>query len=151
MKRFLCLLVLMLCAGFVVFAQAADRSTRYVAVRTVAVKDSTGFFAKNLGNLALGDAVRLIKENGKWSQIQAGNVTGWVASSSLSARRVAASNAAVTASEVAMAGKGFSPDMEMEYRKNGVDYSAVDSMERITVPADILLRFITEGRLSRGE
>ena len=60
-------------------------------------------------------------------------------------------NPTVTASEVAMAGKGFSPDMEMEYRKNGLDYSMVDSMERITVPSDDLLRFITEGRLSRGE
>ena len=148
MKRFL--LILMLCAGSVAFAQA-DRSTLYVAVQTVAVKDSTGFFAKDLGNLSWGDAVRLIKKDGKWSQIQAGNLTGWVASSSLSARRIVAPNAAVTASEVAMAGKGFSPDMEMEYRKNGLDYSMVDSMERITVPTDELLRFITEGRLSRGE
>ena len=144
------MLVMMLCAGAVVFAQA-DQGTRYVAVQTVAVKSSTGFFAKNLGNLSLGDVVRLIKEDGKWSQIQAGNLTGWVASSSLSARRVVASNTAVTANEVAMAGKGFSPDMEMEYRKSGLDYSMVDSMEQITVPEDDLLRFITEGRLSKGE
>ena len=150
MKRFLVLLVMMLCAGSVVFAQA-DRSARYVAVQAVVVKDSAGFFAKDLGNLSLGDTVRLINDEGKWSQIQAGTLTGWVASSSLSARRVVASNAAVTASEVAMAGKGFSPDMEMEYKKNGLDYSMVDSMERITVPADDLLRFVTEGRLSRGE
>jgi SH3-like domain-containing protein len=150
MKRFLFLLILALSAGATVFAQA-DRSTRYVAVQTAAVKDAAGFFAKDLGNLALGDAVRLINDDGKWSQVQAGNVTGWVASSSLSARRVVASNTAVTASEVAMAGKGFSPDMEMEYRKSGLDYSMVDSMERITVPADDLLRFINEGRLSRGE
>jgi uncharacterized protein YgiM (DUF1202 family) len=150
MKRFLFLLLVMLCAGFVVFAQA-DRSMRYVAVQTAAVKDSTGFFAKDLGSLSLGDAVRLIREDGKWSQIQAGNVTGWVASSSLTARRVVGSNAAVTASEVAMAGKGFSPDMEMEYKKNGLDYSMVDSMERITVPTDDLRRFVTEGRLSKGE
>jgi len=150
MKRFLFLWVLTLCAGFAVFAQE-DRSTRYVAVQTAAVKDAAGFFAKDLGSLSLGDAVRLIKEDGKWSQIQAGNLTGWVASASLSARRVVGSNAAVTASEVAMAGKGFSPDMEVEYKKNGLDYSMVDTMERITVPADDLLRFITEGRLSQGE
>ena len=150
MRKYIFLLVMMVCAGAVVFAQA-DRSTRYVAVQTVAVKDSTGFFAKDLGNLSLGDEVRFIKEDGKWSQIQAGTVTGWVASSSLTARRVVGSNAAVTASEVAMAGKGFSPDMEMEYKKNGLDYSMVDSMERITVTTDDLRRFVTEGRLSKGE
>jgi len=150
MKRFLFLSVVMLCAGSAVFAQA-DRGTRYVAARTVAVKDTVGFFAKDLGSLALGDAVRLIQDNGKWSQIQAGSLTGWVASSSLSARRVVASNTAVAANEVAMAGKGFSPDMEMEYKKSGLDYSMVDSMEGITVPSGDLLRFISEGRLSRGE
>ena len=150
MRKYIFLWVMMVCAGAVVFAQA-DRSTRYVAVQTVAVKDVAGFFAKDLGNLSLGDVVRLIKEDGKWSQIQAGNLTGWVASSSLSVRRVVASNNAVTASEVAMAGKGFSPAMEMEYKKNGLDYSMVDSMERIAVSADDLLRFITEGRLSQGE
>jgi len=150
MKRLLVLLVVALCAGSAVFAQA-DRSTRYVAVQTAAVKDSAGFFAKDLGSLSLGDAVRLLNEDGKWSQVQAGSLTGWVTSSSLSARRVVASNTAVTANEVAMAGKGFSPDMELEYKKNGLDYSMVDSMEKINVPANDLLRFITEGRLSQGD
>jgi len=148
MERFLFLWVMILCAGSLVFSQA-DRNARYVAVQTVAVKDSAGFLAKDLGNLSLGDTVRLIQDNGKWSNVQAGNLTGWVTSSSLSARRVVASNTAVTVSEVAMAGKGFSPDMEIEYRKNGLDYSIVDFMERITVPTDDLLRFITDGRLSR--
>jgi len=150
MKRFLFLLAMVLCAASVIFSQA-DRSTRYVAVQTAVLKDAAGFFAKDLGNLSLGDAVRLIKDDGKWSNVQAGSLTGWVASSSLSARRVVGTNTAVTASEVAMAGKGFSPDTELEYKKNGLDYSMVDSMERITVPADELLRFITEGRLSKGD
>jgi len=150
MKRLLFLMVLTLCAGSAAFSQA-DRGTRYVAVQTVAVKDSTGFFAKDLGNLSLGDAVTVIRDDGKWTNIRAGTITGWVVSTSLSARRVVASNTSVTASEVAMAGKGFSPDMEMEYKKNGLDYSMVDSMERITVPTNDLLRFITEGRLSKGE
>ena len=141
---------MILCAAVLVFAQA-NRNTRYVAVQTAVIKDSAGFFAKDLGNLSLGDAVTVILDSGKWSQVQAGNLSGWVASSSLSARRVIGSNAAVTASEVAMAGKGFSPDMEMEYKKNGLDYSTVDSMERITVPSNDLLGFITEGRLSRGD
>jgi SH3-like domain-containing protein len=150
MKRFLFLWAMALFAGSLVFAQA-DRNTRYVAVQTVAVKDSTGFFAKDLGTLSLGDAVRLIQDNGKWSQIQTGNITGWVASTSLSARRIVASSSAVIANEVALAGKGFTPDMEREYRKNGLDYSLVDFMEEITVPINDLLRFITEGHLSTGE
>jgi hypothetical protein len=144
------LFLLMLCTSVLIFSQSGG-STRYVAVKTAVLKDSTGFFAKEVGNLPLGTAVTLIRDDGKWAEVRAGNLAGWVASASLSARRVVASNSPVAANEVALAGKGFSPDTEIEYRKNGLDYSMVDSMEKIVVPAADLLRFIDEGRLARGE
>ena len=150
MRRFLFLLTMMFCINAMIFSQSGG-NTRYVAVQTAVLKNSAGFFAKEVGNLPLGTAVTLIRDDGKWAEVRAGNLTGWVASASLSARRVAASNSPVTASEVALAGKGFSPDTEIEYKKSGLDYSTVDSMEKIAVPADDLLRFITEGRLARGE
>jgi len=62
-----------------------------------------------------------------------------------------ASGAAITASEVALAGKGFSSEIEVEYRKNGMDFSGVDSMERIIVSGNDLLAFINEGHLAKGE
>jgi len=150
MRRFSFLLTMALCTGTVIFSQTAG-NTRYVAVQTAVIKDSTGFFAKEVGNFPLGTAVTLIRDNGKWAEVRAGNLAGWVASASLSVRRVIVSSSPVTASEVALAGKGFSPDTEMEYKKNGLDYSLVDSMEKIVIPADDLLRFIIEGRLARGE
>jgi hypothetical protein len=122
-----------------------------VAVQAAPLKDSTGFFAKELGSLSLGTEVTVVRENGKWTEVRAGNVNGWVASASLSARRVVTSNANVSANEVALAGKGFSPDMEIEYRKNGLDYSEVDRMEKLVIPADEWLRFRNEGRLFKGE
>ena len=152
MKRFLILLVMAACAGSLLFAQqAAGRNTRYVSVQSVSVKDSTGFFAKELGNLPLGTEVTLLRDEGKWSEVRAGNLSGWVASSSLSARRVAASNSTVATTELALAGKGFSPDMEVEYRKSGLDYSRVDSMERMVISTEDLRQFVTEGRLAGGE
>jgi uncharacterized protein YgiM (DUF1202 family) len=150
MKRIFLILTLVLLVSPLLFSQA-PRTARYVSVQTAPLKDSTGFFAKEVGNLSLGTEVTVVREDGKWTQVQAGNLSGWVASASLSARRVVASNANVSASEVALAGKGFSPDMEMEYRKNGLDYSEVDRMEKLVVPAGDLLQFINEGRLSRGE
>jgi hypothetical protein len=141
---------MMFCASPLLFSQTAG-GKRYVAVQNAALKDSTGFFAKNLGHLSLGTEATVILENGKWTQIQAGNLSGWVASASLSVRKVIPSNSTVTIGEITLAGKGFSPDTEMEYRKNGLNYSTVDSMEQITIPADNLLHFITEGRLAKGE
>ena len=150
MRKLLFLLAMTLCSCALLFSQTAGNK-RYVAVKTAALRDSSGFFAKDLRNLSLGTEVTLVREDGKWTQVRVENFDGWVASSSLSVRRVAASGASVTASEIALAGKGFSPDTEIEYRKNGLDYSMVDSMEKITIPANDLLRFITEGRLAKGE
>jgi SH3-like domain-containing protein len=150
MKHLLLFLVVIFCANSLLFSQAAGIK-RYVAVQTTPVKNSTGFFARNLGNLTLGTEVILVRESGKWSEVRTVNLSGWVASSSLTARRLVSSTAIITANEVAMAGKGFSPDTEAEYKRNGMDYTMVDAMERINVPINELSEFITEGRLARGE
>ena len=151
MKKLILFLLTILFVCSAVFAQA-DRNTRYVAVRSTELKSSTGFFAATVGTLSLGDAVTLISESGKWSQVRSGAVTGWVASSEISVRRVvAANNTGVSASEVALAGKGFSAENEAEHRRSGADYSMVDLMEQTTVPPADLLRFIDDGRLKKGE
>jgi SH3-like domain-containing protein len=150
MRRFILLLAVIFHVGVPVFSQNKG-IIRYISVKSATVKDSTGFFAKELGTLSLGNEVTLISESGKWSQIRLGDLTGWVTSTSLSARRIVASGASATATEISLAGKGFSTEMEMEYRKTGLDYSMVDFMETITVPGEELLGFITEGGLSRGE
>jgi len=150
MRRYLLLFVFVSCVIVPVFSQNRE-NIRYISVQSVSVKDSTGFFAKDLGNLTLGSEVTLISESGKWSRIRSGNLTGWVTSTSLSVRKIVASGTNASATEISMAGKGFSPEMEVEYRKTGLDYSMVDYMEKITIQKDELLNFITQGSLNRGE
>jgi len=149
MKKYILVFILFLCTGFFLFSQTGN--VRYVSVQGAVLKSSTGFFASKLGNLTLGQEVTLIKDDGKWAQIRAGNLTGFVPSTSISTRRVVASATGASNNEVALAGKGFSQEIEIEYRKNGLDYSMVDSMEKLTIPDDELLRFVNEGRLARGE
>ena len=150
MKRFLFVLAIFLCTASLVFSQLSD-ARRFVTAQTVAVKETTGFFARDIGSLSLGNEVILLRDNGRWSEIRAGNLTGWVSSSVLSTRRIVPSGSSATVTEVALAGKGFSPDMEIEYRRNGLDYSMVDAMENMRIPQNELLNFINEGRLARGE
>jgi SH3-like domain-containing protein len=150
MRRFLLLFAIVFYIGVPVFSQNRG-IIRFVSVKSTTIKDSTGFFAVELGVLSLGDEVTLISESGKWSCVRSGNLTGWVTSTSLSARRIVVSGTNATATEISLAGKGFSPEMEMEYRKTGLDYSVVDFMEEITIPREELLSFITNGRLARGE
>jgi uncharacterized protein YgiM (DUF1202 family) len=132
------------------FSQSSG-STMYVAVKTAPIKSSTGFFASTVVSLNLGDAVTVVSESGKWLQVRtSAGRTGWAVRDSFSTRRVVASGSA-TASEVALAGKGFSAEAETEYRRDGLDYSVVDVIERQSVPMDVLERFIIDGRLRRGE
>ena len=150
MRRFMLLFVLIFSILVPVFSQSMG-IIRFVAVKNAIVKDSPWFFARELGNLPLGNEVALLSESGKWSRIRSGNLTGWVTSASLSVRPIVTSGTSSTATEIALAGKGFSPDTELEYRQNGLNYSMVDFMEQITVPKDELLGFINDGRLSKGE
>jgi len=150
MRRLILLFILIALTSVFIFSQSAG-ARRYVAVQTVAMKDSNGFFGKDLKTLSLGEEVELVRDDGKWAQIRSGNVTGWVSSASLSSRRVVASGSTASVSEVALAGKGFSPDIEIEYKKSGLDYSMVDAMEKMYVKPEELERFVTEGRLARGQ
>jgi hypothetical protein len=69
----------------------------------------------------------------------------------LSVRRILASGSGATASELSLAGKGFSPELEAEYRKGGLDYSIVDAMENTVIGKEELFEFISEGRLAWGQ
>jgi hypothetical protein len=55
------------------------------------------------------------------------------------------------ATEISLAGKGFSSELEMEYRESGLDYSVVDMMESTLIGAEELFEFISEGRLAKGQ
>ena len=150
-QLFLCLFIT--CSIALLFSQTVQNEGRkyYISVQTIDLKEAPAFFTGVIGKLKLGDEVTIISERGKWAQIQAGQLSGWVASTSLSSRRIVPAGTGGGASELALAGKGFTEEMEIEYRKNGLDYSIVDLMEGMLIPNEELFNFITSGRLARGE
>ena len=148
--RYFLLFVTLISMGPLLFSQTRD--TRIVAVQSEDVKESSSNFARSLGSLVMGDSVRLASDDGRWANVSTDTLSGWVRSSSLSSRRILpAGTSTATAAEIALAGKGFSPDIELEYRRNGLDFSMVDSMERVVILPQELLNFIREGHLSGGE
>jgi hypothetical protein len=144
------MLILGIIGSTFVFSQAQGK-TMYVVVKSTDIKSSTGMFANKVGVFNLGDTVTMLRTSGNWAEIRAGSVTGWVNLSGLSSKRVTGSGGSSSAGEIALAGKGFSPETEVEYRKNGLDYSVVDQMEQITIPANDLRKFIEDGRLVKGK
>ena len=152
MKRYLLLLLLVLTAAGL-FAQSLKGKTVYVAVKSVALKSSTGFFASTRGTLDMGASATVLNENGKWVEIRSSSVSGWVASSSVTTKKINPSGGtSASASELALAGKGFSQEVENAYKQSGdLDYRPIDAMEAQTVDLAVLKRFLEEGHLAMGE
>jgi hypothetical protein len=157
MKRLLFLITL---AGLIaggVYAQFAQGSTVYVAAKTVKVKSSTGFFAGTRGTLNYGAQVRILQVKGNWSEIQSaagGSLRGWVNTSNLTSKRINPSGTVTSASanEIALAGKGFSEEVENAYRAEGkLNYAGVNAVEAITVSDQDLYTFLVEGHLVMGD
>jgi uncharacterized protein YgiM (DUF1202 family) len=138
-------------------AQLRNGQTVYVTARSLALKSGTGFFARSVGTLNYGDEVTVLQISGKWAEVRysgSRTMSGWVAHTNLTTKRIVATGGTGSASsrEVAMAGKGFTEEVEDVYREtSSADFSAVDAVEAIRISDDDLLIFVTEGRLSMGD
>jgi len=128
-------------------------STLYVSANTVTVRTSSGFFSSVLGTLGLGEAVTVQQNQGRWLVVRnAAGLQGWAPADAFSTRRrVPQSGSNVTVTEFALAGKGFTSDLEEILRADGeLDFSVVDTMERRTISPEELRAFLREGRLAEG-
>jgi len=155
MKKTFIILCLVLFTAGIAAAQTVG-GTLYVAVKTVSLKSSTFIFASNKGTLNYGDRVTVVSVSGRNVEVRsAGNpsITGWTAYANLSARQVAAgASSTASASEVALAGKGFNAEVERSYssQHRELNFAEVDRVETITVNEDELRRFLEAGRLNGG-
>jgi uncharacterized protein YgiM (DUF1202 family) len=150
------ILISLLCLISAVWVSAQKRGdTMYVNIQKASLKTSTGFFAGTAGTLAYGDQVKVLEVKGKWLQVQSASgasVKGWIATASLTSKRITQGSNTVSSKELAMAGKGFSEEVEQQYKTDkNLNYTGVDEVEKIVVPDEDLLAFIEEGHLAKGE
>jgi uncharacterized protein YgiM (DUF1202 family) len=154
MKKIIVVFLLFLLVAGALSAQITRGATAWVSVKSVALKSSTWFFAVNRGTVNYADQVTVLQVSGNWAEVRsASNITGWIAVTNLSARRIVASatGSTATAAEVAQAGKGFNQEIENVYRsEENLNYDDVDRTEQLVVSDEDLLQFITEGRLTGG-
>jgi uncharacterized protein YgiM (DUF1202 family) len=155
LKRLIILLCMAVVLASAAAAQLRDGQTVYVTARSLSLKSGTGFFARSVGTLNYGDEVTVLQTNGKWAEVRySRTLSGWVVQANLTTKRIVAAGGTGSASsrEVAMAGKGFSEEVENVYREtNSANFDAVDAVEAIRVSDSDLLNFVTEGRLSMGD
>ncbi len=151
-------IALLLLAAAAVFA-ADPLPERSVIVKETQVRDKPSYAGKILGKLVYTDRVQVLEmpAGSSWVKVRlaAKKLEGWVHVSALAKDekpvvRAGSTDAAAAASgsDVALAGKGFNPEVEAEYRKDPtLNYAAVDEMERYAVASAALSAFALQGGL----
>jgi hypothetical protein len=143
-----------LAAAVVLALFAAE--TLVVKVQTTQLRRNPQFFAPAVAPLKAGDQLEKLSEASGWIQARtAAGLSGWVHSSAVAppqTQMFAASGAMktqATASEVALAGKGFNRQVEDSYRARnaGVSYAWVDRMVQLRIPPAQVQDFLKRGRL----
>lgn len=149
------------------FSDDKNPKLMYVAVEEADVKEKPSFFSKTKEIFLYTQKVIVLETKGNWTKvrlpdfedkdfqngIQKEIVEGWISSGSLSKKRIAqGKRLSASTDELALAGKGFSSEIEDVYRKNsGLDYEAVDRIENsksANVSLDALIDFIKDGKLN---
>lgn len=127
-----------------------------VKVQTTALRAEPRFFAQVKSMLKFGDQLEKLDFKEGWFQVRTLNaVSGWVHSSAVQPRpsRLAAlaqgPQTQATASEVALASKGFNRQVEASYRQRHpeIDYTWVDRMLGFKTGQQAIEKFLREGHL----
>jgi hypothetical protein len=128
-----------------------------VQVRSETVRSTPNYLGGRVGEVSYGTELKVVGEEGNWYQIE--SPSGWLPKSALckhkvkvgSAQKAAASGGGVKHDEVALAGKGFNPQVEVQFRKDNPNYSSafvnVDRVETFGASEQELKSFRALGKL----
>ncbi|HSD86654.1 MAG TPA: hypothetical protein VLB44_04040 [Kofleriaceae bacterium] len=151
MKRVL--LVLLLVTGV---ALAAPKVGSSVTIRVLSAKvmKSPKFIGPSAGTVSRGDQLTVKQVKGDWYLVE-GSYNGWIHKSNVTEGKVALSSKPggnggnVNRDEVELAGRGFTPEVEQQYKEKNpnLDFSHVDAIEKTAVDPTELEAFVTEGGL----
>ena len=153
MKRWLAMATIALAATG---AWAAKEMS--VQVREGQLRNRASFLGAVTGTVAYGDRVTVNQLQAGWCEVAtAAGAVGWIHESALTAKRVVAGSGmddartGASGEEVALAGKGFSKEVEAEYKKQNakLDYAWVDRMLQFDVPVGQLVDFLKQGDLAK--
>ena len=151
------LLALLLAASV---AMAAPKVGSIVTVRvlTAKVMKTPKFIGSAAGDVSRGTQLTFEEAKGDWYRVS-GQVSGWIHKTNLTERQVTLSSkpggegaGAANRDEVELAGRGFTPQVEGQYRQQNpnLDFSHVDAIEHTSIDPAELEAFVTEGKLAGG-
>ncbi len=134
---------------------AGAQKTLSVQVKEGQVRNSPSFLGTIVARPTYGERVVVIEDRGTWKKVSIRGVQGWMHTSALTTKtivmRAGAANVqtSATGGEIALAGKGFSEEIEKQYRSQNknVDFTWVDRMERFKVSPEEMRAFLKQGQV----
>src|SRR5664280_1850626 len=142
-------------------ATAEAQKILSVQVREGQLRATPSHLGKIVAKTSYGDRVTVLGERGAWKKVSLSNgkYQGWMHSTALTSKKIvlkagqANVGTSVTRDEIALAGKGFSEEVEAQYRKTNknLDYTWINRMEAMKVSSGQIEDFITGGHLALSE
>lgn len=138
---------------FMLVPDALAASYRIVTEEAVLRKDRK-FFAPVVARVSYGEVVEDSGRKGDWLRVRYKGKQGWVHISAVKEKAIRFTTGSGKAQdagrdEVALAGKGFTPEIEQDFRRRnpGMRYDLVDQVESSRISENELQTFIQGGGL----
>ncbi len=151
-------LLLLLLAGLLAGSGPGMAETLKVERADMQLYQDPNFASTSLGPVPVGAEVSVLSRSGDWVQVSYQGKTGWLhklafpqgSGVSLPGLLTGGPVRETKSDEVALAGKGFTPEVEAGYRQKnpGLNYAQVDQIESFRVNPGQLAAFIQEGGLT---
>jgi hypothetical protein len=137
---------------------ASGAGTVRVATKENAVREQCRFFAPVVVKVQYGDPLEVTSTEGDWLRVRFEEDEGCIHKSAITEKKIKIKRSVSEKSEpsggtsheeVALAGKGFNPAVEEQYKLQNpeMDFAAIDDIEGYTVSQESLAEFIEEGGL----
>jgi SH3-like domain-containing protein len=153
-------ITLFLFLWFVFSGFTEPQKSMSVQVKEGQLRNTPSFLGTIIAKLSYGDRVEIIQDQGNWKKATIrGGAQGWIHTSALTTKSIVLKAGAgnvqtsATSGEVALAGKGFSEEVEKQYKKlnSKLDYAWVDRMERFQVTPEQMQTFLKQGSVVPAE
>lgn len=156
MKKPLFLGLSLVAWGILILVTVLFAKTFVVKIQTTNLRKEPKFYAQALAVLKTGEGVEQIGTLDGWIQVKTSKgLIGWIHSSSVAERKFSLTaigqplKTQASATEVALAAKGFNKQVEQKYKAThpGISFVWVDKMLKIKIPPSQMEIFLRRGKL----
>lgn len=155
MPKHLRMIMVAFCFLMIAFAAfAGAQKSLSVQVQEGQMRSTPSFLGTVLARMPYGERLVLIDDQGAWKKVSGKGVQGWMDASALTTKTIvlkAGANVQTGASqsEISIAGKGFSEEVEKQYRSQNrnIDFAWVDRMQRFRITPEEMQAFLKQGQV----